>query len=312
MPVEVDPNYRRLVTKLFAKPAGRMGLRSKPSDTDDDRLQRPVITSLVAAEGRGPVAPSLRREAHELTVAWLRDGSAIDPDMVSSVLAIGGRDLDAALWARIHEAAKVEVDRKRRKQLLEALGHVEAPALVKRNFEVVLADDFDPRESMTLVWGAMDTRSTRLLAYAFITENFDRLVARLPEDWSLSLAEITGSFYGLPRCAPRPRPSSPNGSRQRLVALAGWRKPSRARPCVRPTSPGDRPASSASCASTDVGGDGGWAVRRRACYRPLSAGKSLLASAHAGSHCSVLRCSVVSEAQSGGALPPGPVSMQSS
>ena len=194
VPVEVDPNYRRLVTKLFARPAGRMGLRSKPSDTDDDRLQRPVITSLVAAEGRGPVAASLRREAHELTVAWLRDGSAIEPDMVSSVLAIGGRDLDAALWARIHEAAKVEVDRKRRKQLLEALGHVEAPALVKRNFEVVLADDFDPRESMTLVWVAMDTRSTRLQAYAFIKENFDRLVARLPEDWSPYLAEITGSF----------------------------------------------------------------------------------------------------------------------
>jgi alanyl aminopeptidase len=57
-----------------------------------------------------------------------------------------------------------------------------------------MSDEFDPRESVTLIFGPASDRRTRQLAYDFLKQNHERIVARLPPDSGSGLVRIAGSF----------------------------------------------------------------------------------------------------------------------
>jgi alanyl aminopeptidase len=56
-----------------------------------------------------------------------------------------------------------------------------------------LSDEFDPRESMTLIWGAR-RESTRQMAYDFVKANFERIASRMPREWGGGLSQIGSGF----------------------------------------------------------------------------------------------------------------------
>lgn len=194
------PSYHRFVTKMYAARANELGWKPKPNEDDGTRLLRPALVALVAREADPKASAALRAEAKKLTEAFAaaEPGAArakvIDHDLIGAVLAAGAREADLALWEKLRAAAKSAKDRTERVHLLEAMSAVTDPVLIAKNFDVVLGDDFDLRESLMLVWGSMGDPKNRQMTYDFVKKSYETLASRMPKDWGAGLAGIAGRF----------------------------------------------------------------------------------------------------------------------
>src|SRR5262249_30307801 len=110
VPDELRPNYRRLITKLYAERAKQLGWQPKDKEDDGTRLLRPALLGLVAREEKN----AFTAEARKLTEAWLSDRKGIDHDLIGTVLTTAAQDGDRALWDKLHAEAKKTQDRKER------------------------------------------------------------------------------------------------------------------------------------------------------------------------------------------------------
>jgi alanyl aminopeptidase len=136
----------------------------------------------------------LRAEARSLAERWLTDRKSVEPELVGDALSLAARNGDRAFWDKLHAAARAEKDRRDRGRLLEALGSFEDPKLVAEGFKVALSDEFDPRESLALIYGPSGNRRTRQQAYDFAKANYDALRARMPATWGAGLVRLASGF----------------------------------------------------------------------------------------------------------------------
>ncbi len=188
-PKQLRANRARFVRKLFGERARKLGFTAVKGESDDVRMLRSSMLSWVALTGEDP---QLIATAKQLATKWLADRKAIDPDMVGTVLSIATRFGDRALFDKLYAQAKTEKERKERGQLLGAMGGFRDPAIVKAAMAIALTDEFPSHESIGLVWSALDEARGRDLAYAFIKQHHDALIAKLPRDYSF--ARVAGAF----------------------------------------------------------------------------------------------------------------------
>lgn len=185
---KLRPNRARFVRKLFGDRARKVGFAAVKGESEDIRQLRGSLISWVAITGEDP---QLIATAKQLANKWLADPKAIDPEMVGTVLGIATRFGDRALFDKLHARAKTEKERKERGQLLGAMGGFRDPAIVKAAMAIALTDEFPAHESIGLVWSALDEDNGDL-AYAFIKQHHDALIAKLPRDYSF--ARVAGAF----------------------------------------------------------------------------------------------------------------------
>jgi cytosol alanyl aminopeptidase len=191
VPDPLRPRYKRLVAGTFGARARRLGWEPKPDESDETRLLRPSLASMVAWEAEDE---ALRGQARRLAEKWLDDRKAIVPELVGDVLSAAAAGGDRALWEKFYAAARKEKDRRDRTQMLGAMGNFTDKRIVQENFKIVLSETFDPRESLSLIYGAASDRRTRQSAYEFVKQHNDEIVARLPREFGLQLAGIGGGF----------------------------------------------------------------------------------------------------------------------
>jgi ERAP1-like protein len=125
---------------------------------------------------------------------WLKDHRATSPELANAALHLSAIAGDAGFYETLHAAAKAEKDRLDRQRILEAMGAFRDLDLVQRGFRIAMSDEFDPRESIFLIWNASHEPQTREAALRFVEENFDAIVARMPRDYGAILPGIAGSF----------------------------------------------------------------------------------------------------------------------
>jgi alanyl aminopeptidase len=191
VPDELRPNYARFIRKMYGEQAQKLGWRAMPNEDDNTRLLRLTLLGFVAGDGEDR---RLIAEARKLARQWLYTRQGIDADMIGAVLGTAARNGDRALFDRLHAAAKKASDRRERGRLLNAMGSFRDVDIVKTALSILLTDEFDARESMGLVWGALADRKTRVVVYDFIKQNFDALVAKLPRDAGAGFPFIGASF----------------------------------------------------------------------------------------------------------------------
>jgi cytosol alanyl aminopeptidase len=188
---ELFPAFGRFVAKTFGARARSLGLSPKPGEAEDVRILRASMTRLVAIEGKDP---DLRRKALALSRQWLKDRTALGPDMRETVLAIAADAGDAPLFDGYLAAARKEEDRRTKTQILEVLGIFKDPALQERAFRVALAPEFDARDTGGIFWAALSDVRSRQAAWDFLKGHWDELIARLPEQSRTYLPFMASSF----------------------------------------------------------------------------------------------------------------------
>ena len=197
LPEALRPRYQAFIRGTFGARALKLGLEVGKNDSEDVRLSRPWLESMVAITGNEPV---LRAKGLGLAKKWLSDRKAVHPDLVDTVLRIAADQGDPAFHEALVSALKTETDRAERGHLYGALAHFRDPALVKAHLGLTLDDSLDVREAMRVLWGASSDYRTHEVVMTFLQEHWDALVARLPEDSAAGLVWLGGSA-----CEPRRR-----------------------------------------------------------------------------------------------------------
>jgi cytosol alanyl aminopeptidase len=179
LPPELEPNYGRLVVKLFGKRARQLGWAPRRGESDTTKMMRPLLVSMVATDGGDK---KLAAEAHRRTEQWLESREGITPDMLEAVLGTAAHHGDKALWEKFAAALEATDDRSDRGVIIGAMASFDSAELAKRNLQLFLdkGADLDLRQSFTLLMGPLAHRDTRELAYQFVKDNLDTILERLP------------------------------------------------------------------------------------------------------------------------------------
>ncbi|WP_224247707.1 M1 family metallopeptidase [Hyalangium gracile] len=188
-PRQVD--FQRFLRDTYGPRARKLGFTPRADEDEDTRLLRPRLLELAGRQGGEPV---LVAEAKKLAAKWLADPRAVSPELVQPVLAIAARHAGAEFVPRFHAALKKEKERKVRQQLLGGLSSVRDPKLVRQLLPMVLDPANDAREVMWVMFSPSQDPATREVVYTFVKENYDALVARMPEAVAGNLARVGAAW----------------------------------------------------------------------------------------------------------------------
>jgi len=191
VPEASRPNYARFIQRCFGARARALGFTARAGEDENTRLLRQTLVPLVAVEG-GDL--ELRAQAREGVLLWLRDRKALDADVAPFALILAAHYGDRALFDQLLAAAKASPDQQEQGWLLDALGSFFAPELQRAGLAAMLTEGFDPRMGQALLWAGLQRPATQPLVYAFVKENFEVLMARLPPEYGRYLAEVAGPF----------------------------------------------------------------------------------------------------------------------
>jgi len=191
VPEALIPKYQRYMSDLYKARAQQLGWKDRPGEDDDSRLLRPRVVEVVTDHAEDPAFVD---QAKKLALAWLDDHKAVDPDMLDVVLTAAARHGDRAVFDRMRAQVKKETEEEVRKTLLDALGSFHDPAILKTALAIVLTDEFTNRESIEILFSTRQFPETRDLAYDFVKQNWDALIAKLPTDWGAFLPFIASHY----------------------------------------------------------------------------------------------------------------------
>jgi alanyl aminopeptidase len=196
VPDELRSKAAQFVVRIFGQRAAALGWTAQPGESDDTRLLRQKLVPFVASVG---VQKELLEQAEKLARNWLKTRSGISPEMVRQVLEVAAEFGNRDLFDLLRSAAFEERDHRNGENLLGALGSFRNPALARAALELLLSNNFDARETFyPLLFGPLAYPETRDVPFAFVRENLDKLLARLPRevggDYAASLPMVGGSF----------------------------------------------------------------------------------------------------------------------
>ncbi|HEU4533440.1 MAG TPA: ERAP1-like C-terminal domain-containing protein, partial [Polyangiaceae bacterium] len=117
---------------------------------------------------------------------------AVEADLVDAVLDVAAAHGDRKLFERMRDEAKKTPDARRRGKILGALASFRDPAIARDAYALVLSPDFDVRESIAVLYYA--TIYNEVAQWDFMKENFDALLARLPNESRTALAGVGSRF----------------------------------------------------------------------------------------------------------------------
>jgi len=191
VPRELEPNYSRLLSRLYGEKARALGFIPGAGDDEDTRILRTHLVSWVTEYGQ---EPQLRAEATRLALAWLDDRSAIPPELARDALEVAAHFGDAALFDRYHAALEAAKDRRDRRRIYYALGAFEDPALIKRALALYIAPENDPHEAQQVVVAALQSETGRRVLWDFLKANYDAIVARAPREAQGQIPSLGSGF----------------------------------------------------------------------------------------------------------------------
>ena len=177
------PALQRFSSRLYGPQLRRLGWTPRRGEDGEQAILRAAVISQLAFVARDP---AVRREATRRALAYLKldgDGSvdraALDPNLVGTALVVAVQDGDAERFAKVRARFFVTDDALLRGQLLAALGSTRDPELAAQARELALDERVRVNELWSPLGAQIGMRETRDATWAFLTERFDALAARL-------------------------------------------------------------------------------------------------------------------------------------
>lgn len=193
LPAEEEQRFGRYVEALFRPHWQTVGWNPGVNESDDDRMRRAILLSLLGNLAR---AADLRAEAAERIRRYFAEPGVLDPNLVGAAAGVAARDGDAQLFEQYLERKRASsADPEEEHRFLMALASFEKPELVQRTLSLVLTDEVRPQDRPFLLNALLGRRWSRLPAWEFVRQRWDEL-ARLLDPMLLQnlvrgLAQLT-------------------------------------------------------------------------------------------------------------------------
>lgn len=171
----VRPQFERFVAEYCAPQFELLGWDPRPDESVDERLKRAVVIGALGGVAR---ATPVRAEARRRLERYLIDRASLDPNLASVVVGVAARDGDGGLYERYLERKRgAKTDPEEEQRFLLALTAFELPELIQRTLDLALGNEVRAQDRTLLLAGLLGRRASRLMAWAFVREHWERLVA---------------------------------------------------------------------------------------------------------------------------------------
>jgi cytosol alanyl aminopeptidase len=195
VPNNLLPNYRRFLLKNFQARATELGWTPKAGESDDARLLRTQIVRPVATIA-GDM--ELAGQAKELANKWFSDHSAIDPNMLGSVLGTAAYYGDKTLFDRMLAEFKSSKDRQIIRNLIGAMNSFRDRAAIEAGMNALINGDIPFIQGSPLLFAGQGEESTRKLSFEFLKAHWDQVIAKMPNgngfDFGQDLPGVGASY----------------------------------------------------------------------------------------------------------------------
>ncbi|HEX8790705.1 MAG TPA: M1 family metallopeptidase [Polyangiaceae bacterium] len=181
---------------LYAGTGARLGWEAKNGEDDETRLLRGSALTFLALTAQDP---AVRAEAKRRGLAYVKDGAvhpeAVDPNLAGMALVVVGEEADRATWDALRALLGKTQDEAVRGRLVRALSAARDPALAAAARDMMLDPSLRDTEVLTPLYVQLDRPDTRELAWAWMKEHYDALLARMPRHHSgVQLVGAGGRF----------------------------------------------------------------------------------------------------------------------
>lgn len=168
------------VNRIYGAKTLRTGARQKRNENEAAALVREELLRMVALWGR---EPKLRRLLMTIAEgAVLGESQPTESQATAVALAVRAQETGEAFFKEAMARLKVERDGYARSELTFGLAYLPA-AQLDALFSVMLTDTFRVNESIALIQNLFEHPSHGPLVMAWMIENFDALMARLPSQF---------------------------------------------------------------------------------------------------------------------------------
>ncbi|MFI5396285.1 MAG: M1 family metallopeptidase [Candidatus Binatia bacterium] len=171
---EIRPRFERFVDGYYRPQFETLGWESRAGEPVDERLKRAAIIGALGGVAR---TVSVRAEARRRLDQYLLDRSSLDPNLASVVAGLAARDGDGGLYKRYLERKRsATTDPEEEQRFLLTLTAFELPELIQRTLDLALSTEVRAQDRTSLLAGLLGRRASRLAAWMFVREQWDRLV----------------------------------------------------------------------------------------------------------------------------------------
>ncbi|MDQ1396398.1 MAG: tricorn protease interacting factor [Acidimicrobiaceae bacterium] len=176
---EERPKLEAFVRRLVGPALSRVGW--EPTAGEAERVPT-LRATLIGALGTVGADAETRSVARDLHTAYLADRRAIAPDLVDPIVNVvasdGSSDDFDAFVDRFHNPANPQEE----VRYLYALGRFEDTALLQRTLDLALSGDVRTQNAPYLVGIVLGNRAATDLAWGFLEDQWDTMLARFPSN----------------------------------------------------------------------------------------------------------------------------------
>ena len=184
-------DYAAYVRRTLGRRARTLGMLPKPREDSETELLRARVVPAVADLGRDA---AVRAQAQDLTRRFLGDAHSVPAAAAQIAVPIAALDGDAALHAQLVTALAHAESPRDRAIVLSGLGSFRDPALFQQSLQLYLTDTLRAGDFWAVASHADDTPALQTVAFAWLSQNFDPLAAKLGDDNVSSLPFVGAGF----------------------------------------------------------------------------------------------------------------------
>jgi puromycin-sensitive aminopeptidase len=188
---DVEAAFRAFVVARFAPAFAALGWDPAQDETDETRLRRAVLLSLM---GELAEVEPVQREARERCRAYLANRSSLEPNLADSVVALAAREGDGELFDALLGAAEKARTPQERRRFLLAVGEFRDPRLQDAALRAALTDTVPTQDVAFLLARMLGNRFARERAWTFVKRRWAALRRRMPPMLATRLVEATSAL----------------------------------------------------------------------------------------------------------------------
>ncbi len=193
MTAESRKSYEKLIcTTLMPLKTRLGGWVQKADDTQQTKELRSTVLNLLG--GRGQDKATIN-EARSYFARYLKDKTAVNPDLVETMMGIvvyNGGPKEYEQITRLWKTAKNPVDAE---YALFNLGSFHQPDLAARTLALSLSNQVKSQYAVSLMCSLVYNKFTRDIGWAFVKAHWSEIIKKFAPEQLRSLASLGGAFY---------------------------------------------------------------------------------------------------------------------
>ena len=173
---EAERAVRARIAASFGSALRSLGFEPAAKESDETRLRRAALLSLVGTLGKDEAACE---EAATRCRVYLADRRSLDPNLADTVVALGARQGDAELFERMQRESEKARTPQERRRFLMALADFHEPALVDRVLALLLDERVGTQDVAILLTRLLGNEAAREPTWTFMKRRWTALRKRM-------------------------------------------------------------------------------------------------------------------------------------